>query len=94
MDLSVPMTSIKLIDGNFTPEEAENVLLKLLDSKIKFHALENFSSQIRGNQDNQAGRQRVAELVEATESVRELVKQAKEQSLNFTIKSTIVIELH
>lgn len=89
----MPMTSIKLIDGTFTPEEAENVLLKLLDSKIKFHALESFSSQIRGGEENRHSKQRVAELVDATESVRELVKQAKERNLKFSIQSNISIEL-
>ena len=39
--------NIKLIEGNFNPDEAKEVLLSLFNHKIQFHEAKNFSSEIR-----------------------------------------------
>jgi hypothetical protein len=37
----------KLIDGIFEPDEAKNMLNSLINNKINFHNLEDFSNSIR-----------------------------------------------
>lgn len=41
----------KLIEGIFDPNEAKTLLNSLINNKISFHSLEDFSSQIRFNKD-------------------------------------------
>lgn len=36
----------KLIDGQFSPDEAKNILMSLFNNKIDYHQLESFRNQI------------------------------------------------
>jgi hypothetical protein len=42
----------KLVEGQYTTVEAQKILLGLINSKINFHQLENFSNEIRFNENN------------------------------------------
>ena len=42
----------KLIKGTFSPEQAKIILNSLINSKINFHNLEDFSNSIRFNSDD------------------------------------------
>jgi hypothetical protein len=81
----------KLIDGVFTSKEAGSVLTTLINSKIDYHNLEDFSSQIRFNKDVSNSKNRLQELNETKEEIKKLLGAAEVKGLNLVIKSTIEI---
>ncbi|MFV7236048.1 hypothetical protein [Flavobacterium sp. ZB4R12] len=84
----------KLIDGVFTPEEAGKVLAALINSKINYHNLEDFSNHIRFNNDISQSKKRVVELNEAKEKIKNLLEVAEANGVNLVLNSTIEISFN
>jgi hypothetical protein len=83
----------KLIDGIFMPEEAQKIILELINTKINYHKLDDFSNHIRFNNDPAFSKGRVAELMDTSQSVKELIEFAMKNQLQLKINSEITIEL-
>lgn len=87
------MKEYKLIDGEFSPDDAKKVLLSILNSKINFHNLLSFSNHIRFNNDINTSKNRIEELNNTKTAILELIEKATKENLTFKIKSNISIEL-
>lgn len=85
------MYTLKLIDTKFTPEEAKEVLLTLINNKIQFHSTKNFSSEIRTGLSEENSRQRIDELEEAKKEIIALTEKAKEMNILLDVESSIHI---
>ena len=85
------METIQLIKGKFTPEEAKEILLNLVNSKIRFHELRNFSSVVCSNKPDTASEKRIAELKEAREQIKACIQQAKEDNSHLMLEGTIQV---
>lgn len=83
--------TIELIKGTFTPDEAREILLRLLDSKINFHNLKNWSSRERFGKPDAYSEQRLGHLREARTKVETLISQSINEEKNMTINSSIEI---
>jgi hypothetical protein len=83
----------QLIEGLFLPEEAGKVVLTLINDKIKYHALENFSDKIRFDSDNNHSKERIKDLNQASDSLKELIEFAKQNNRQLRINSRIEIVL-
>lgn len=83
----------KLIDGVFEPSDAEKVLISLINNKINYHHLEDFSNHIRFNDNLSHSKKRVQELHQTKEDLKKLIDQAKEKGYHLTVNSTIEITL-
>lgn len=83
----------KLIEGQFVPSEAGTILFALINSKINYHNLEIFSNQIRYDQENPHSKIRIKTLLDASEYVKELIKEASSKDLELKIDSVIQIVL-
>lgn len=83
----------KLIEGQFSPSEAGKVLFALVNSKINFHNLEIFSNQIRFDDENPHSKIRIKNLLDASEYIKELIKEASSKDLELKIDSVIQIVL-
>ena len=83
----------KLIEGDFSVEEAKNMLMSLITSKINFHNLNSFSDYVRFNKDPEKLEKRIAELASTREEILTLMDDAEKKGMKLTIKSTITIEL-
>jgi hypothetical protein len=82
-----------LVKGDFTPEEASEIINHLLTKKINFHELRSFSSEIRFGETDQDSILRVKELMQSRKSLNNMIKQAQETGKTLRIKSTISIEI-
>ncbi len=86
--------TIVLIKGTFTPSEARDLLLDLLNSKINFHNRKDFSSRERFGKPDADSQQRLKHLMESLNKVKslfsELINEDNEQK-SVTLKSTIEI---
>jgi hypothetical protein len=82
---------ISLIEGNYTPSEAKEMLLDLYHKNINFNKVKNFSSQIRFGEDDELAVERIENLTKAVNYLTELLKDAKAENKNLVIKSVIEI---
>ncbi|NNT71875.1 hypothetical protein HKT18_06570 [Flavobacterium sp. IMCC34852] len=82
---------IKLIDGVFTPSEAKSILVTMIDNKINYHKLDDFSNHIRTDRHPHHSKKRVEELLETKIQLRSWLDLVEHPSLK--IKGTITIEL-
>jgi hypothetical protein len=87
------ITPLVLIDGVFTPTEAQKILLELINTKISYHKLDDFSNHIRFNNDPSFSKARVAALINTSQSVKEVIEHAIKNKLQLKINSEIIIEL-
>ena len=64
---------IKLIHGVFSPVEAADVLLSLINDKIKFHTVQSLNLKTGYNENARESEQRILQLKEAIEIVKFMV---------------------
>lgn len=86
-------TNYDLIKGEFTPDEALEILVYLFDKKINFHQLKSFSSEIRFGDEDQKSVKRYKELKLSKASMVEFMQSAKEQGRKLKINSNVTIEI-
>lgn len=84
---------IKLIDGIFKPNEAQRVLSGVLNSKINYHKLEDFSNHIRFDSAVSNSKKRIDELQNAQQELIDLMEFAKINNKIIAVKSEIIIQL-
>jgi hypothetical protein len=84
---------LNLIEGNFSKEEAREILMSVFSSKINFHRLKNFSSQERYGKQDETAQKRLPELKKEIEKVLQIVSEAKSTNKRLLITSEIVIQL-
>ncbi|TDE06884.1 hypothetical protein [Flavobacterium sandaracinum] len=84
---------IQLTKGLFTNEEAKEVLFNLINTKINFHNLKNFSNDIRSGTADEAGLKRVVELTGAKATIDQIISYAKKENLKIKIDTDILITI-
>lgn len=85
--------TFKLIDGNYTPGDAKEVLLALISSKIHFNQMAAFGLQERQNADVTHHYKRVSELREVKDAVLDIIEKAAAQGFDLSIKGNFHIDL-
>ena len=83
----------KLIEGVFQPDEAQKLLMEMINTKINFHNLDAFSNHIRFNTSMSNSKLRVHELNETAEKIKILIEYAYKNNLKLEINSNISITL-
>jgi len=84
--------SFKLVEGEYSVEQANDILFNLVNSKINFHNLEIFSLKERFDTDNAHSEKRLEELKMVNKGLKLLLQDAKEKGLRLSVKSNIEIE--
>lgn len=82
---------IILIDGNFSPTEARELLMNLFINKINFHQNKNFSSHERYGKEDETATRRIPELKESVEAISKIITEATTHNQNIVITSTVNI---
>ncbi|MDQ3041426.1 MAG: hypothetical protein M3R11_03490 [Acidobacteriota bacterium] len=85
--------TINLVKGTFTPKEAQEILLQLLNSKIKFHNLKNWSSRERFGKPDADSEQRLKYLEESRKKVEMIISEAMDEQKTIIINSSIEINI-
>lgn len=81
----------KLIDGTFTPAEASQVLLSLIQSKIDHHTLEKLSNEERFGRDLSHSAERLQDLRKLRNEVQMLLDSAAAAKQTLKIDGAIEI---
>jgi len=82
---------IKLIEGKFSPEDAKVVLVELINQKIHFHSLKNFSSEERFGKPLEGAQKRIEDLKASRDEIILIIQQAVDNNTNLRIESSINI---
>jgi predicted glycosyl hydrolase (DUF1957 family) len=93
MTVQIENASHRLISGSFTPEDAREVLMVMLDDKISFHRRRNWSDQERFGEVDSRGLKRIDELQQTKQEVAQLLEEAAEAGVNLRIHCNIDIQL-
>ncbi len=85
--------NIKFIKGRYNPAEAADVLLSLINEKIKFHTVKSLN--LRQEEPNAYGNSddRIIELKQAKKIVENLVVTAHKSGLDLEIDCKVEINL-
>ena len=85
--------NFKLIDGVFNSKEAKKIIISLINNKINYHNLEDFSNHIRFNNVLSNSQKRISELQSAQKMIEELVDLAEKKQWKLKIESTVEINI-
>lgn len=90
--METTMNKINLIDGQFTVNEAKEVLLDYLNKSINHNKIKNFSSQVRFGVDDEKALESIEFLKEQADYLSEILKEAHQNSKMLKINSFVKIE--
>lgn len=91
--VAIEKKNFKLITGEFSPENAEEILMDLINKKINFHHLRDFSHQERFGKSDEATLRRIKELDESKAEINQLIQKASTLGKLLRINSTIQMEI-
>lgn len=86
------MKVVNLINEDFTPIEAKDILLEMFNKNINFNKIRNFSSQVRYGVDDEEALKRIEILKHSVESINQILKEAHQQGKVLKIRSTVEID--
>jgi hypothetical protein len=84
---------LKLIEGEFSFNEAKEILTSMFNSKINFHNIQNWSSQERYGKDDETAQKKIPLLKNEIEKLEEIILEAKANNKKLIINSEINISL-
>lgn len=85
--------TLTIIDGNFTYEDAKEILTEIFSSKINFHKIKNWSSQERFGKEDEISQKRIPALINEMEKLQAILSEAKTHNKQLIISSEINIVL-
>lgn len=85
--------TINLIEGSFSYEDANDILINVFNAKINFHQLKNFSSQERFGKNDETAQDRISKLKQEITKLKSILSEAKDQNKTLKIHSDIYITI-
>lgn len=82
--------NLMLVDGDFSKEEANELLTSLISYKVNYHSMKNFSDQERFGRSHQHSLQRIKELRSELNALHEWLAKHKVNE-RISIRSSINI---
>jgi hypothetical protein len=82
-----------LVKGQYTANEATDVLFSLVNSKIKFHELRAFGMKERSENDLHKSEMRSKELKLVLADIKSLIEFAQAENMELKISGNIDIQL-
>lgn len=82
-----------LINGDFSFEEALEVVTHLLAKKINFHELKSFSCLIRTGSEDAISQNRIIELTKSKKKFESFMSNSKFLNSNLSIQSKINLKI-
>ncbi|KQC30938.1 hypothetical protein [Flagellimonas eckloniae] len=83
--------SFLLIEGAFTPLQAADILLSLINDKIKFHTVQLLNLKDINQIDFLNSEHRIRELRETKNQITKIILDARTQDKHLTIHSNIEV---
>jgi hypothetical protein len=84
---------VKFINGEFSQEDARELLLNIISKKIQFHSVDSLSLWEKNASEDFGAKKRLEELQSARSQVLELLTSQTTMGKKINIYSTIEIEV-
>ncbi len=82
-----------LVKGEFTPEDALEIVSNLFTQKVNFHEMRSFSQNIRFGCEDPSTKERLAELRKSRDEAITVIKEAMEEGKAIRVNSTLSLEI-
>lgn len=93
LNYKIETKHIKLVDGEFTPSQALDILSALIDEKINYHKVENLQHwESNHHTDPHPFLKRIQELEHQKKELKDYVIQLKESGLNLKIDGVLSLK--
>ena len=83
---------LKLIEGEFTPQDAKEILTNLYTSKLNFHLMKNFSSMERFGKSDDLSNKKIPELKKSMAIISAIIEEATSKKKKLIVNATVNIE--
>ncbi len=83
---------IKFINGEFSQEDARELLLNIISKKIQFHSVDSLSLWEKNATEDSGSKKRLTELQNARNEILQFITNPSQEAKTIKIKSIIVIE--
>jgi hypothetical protein len=83
--------TLTFIDGSFSSDEAKEILMNILSSKINFYCIKNWSSQERFGKEDMYAQKRIPALRKEVKKLEEILSEAKAKNKKLIVSSDINI---
>lgn len=91
--LTLKDKKVKLVDGEFTPTQASDILNALIDQKINYHKIENLQHWEQDhNNDAKPYIQRIKELEEEKKAIDRYISEIKLEGKKLSINGMLTIK--
>jgi hypothetical protein len=88
------MQKVQFINGTFTPTEAREVILKVIDDQINYHKLQHLSSWIKDDSVSpELLENKIAELERRKRELTGLIREARAEGAKLTINGGFNISM-
>jgi hypothetical protein len=82
---------ITLMKGEYSSDEAREILFNMFSNKINFHQMKNFSSQERFGKESKTALKRIAQLKKSMLVASKILDKAKKNNETLEILSEVKI---
>jgi hypothetical protein len=84
---------INLIAGSYTPQQAKEMLTKMIKEEQQFHQLQNFTSLIRYEGNCEQATENIHRLCRAQKEIDSLLALAKAENLHLKVETSLRLSL-
>tara|TARA_R110000868_G_scaffold297181_2_gene557491 strand:- start:825 stop:1109 length:285 start_codon:yes stop_codon:yes gene_type:complete len=82
---------LTLIEGEFSKEDARDILLSIFSSKINFYKVKSIGSLERYGKYEDEAQAKIKRLESSIEKIREIITEAKQKNKKLVINSEVSI---
>ena len=86
------MNQFTLIEGEFTPEEAREILMNLLCEKIRFHEVQVLAKKERKEDGFARHEDRISDLKTTRTKLKELIKFSEQSGQSLKLSAVLSIQ--
>ena len=86
------MNQFNIIEGEFTPEEAREILMNLLCEKIRFHEVQVLAKQERREDGLVRNEERISDLKATRSKLKELIKMTEQAGGSLKLSAVLSVQ--
>ena len=83
--------NLELINGNFSAQDAKEILVTIFSSKIQFHQHKNFASKEKLGKEDKNALKRIVQLKKSLDKTYKLISEAELKNKRLDISAEVFI---
>lgn len=84
---------IQLVDGEFTPSQASDIIMALINQKINYHKIESLQNYERNHKyDQEPITKRVDQLVVEKKKLEDFISKMREEGKNLKVDGILTLK--